>query len=346
MLSPAKVLGPHMAVTSVQAHAVPVEDEPILEARDISQIYPMPKHAAVVQALNHVNLKVYRGEVVGLVGESGCGKSTFARIISGVRSPSSGKVLFHGRSIASMAGKQKIEAKLKVQMVFQDPYASLNPRMSVADIITEAPRIHKLIDIDESAFLDQQLERTGLDPAFKIRYPHQFSGGQRQRIGIARALAVNPDVLVCDEPVSALDVSIQAQILNLFMDLREQLQLTYLFISHDLGVVRHIADRVVIMYLGRIVEEAPAKEIFSKPNHPYTQGLLAEMPRIVMQQRTFNPIKGEMPSPSNPPRGCHFHPRCPKAMPICREQAPILQEISTRHFSACHLNGIPTISAT
>src|SRR5690606_30740469 len=198
----------------------------------------------------------------------------------------------------------------QIQMVFQDPFASLNPRMNVGEIIAEAPRLFGLIKTDESAFISEQMERVGLDPAYRLRYPHQFSGGQRQRIGIARALAVNPSVLVCDEPVSALDVSIQAQILNLFMDLREQLGLTYLFISHDLSVVRHLADRVAIMYLGRIVEQAPAREIFERPNHPYTQALLAEMPRIVTRQRTFSPVEGELPSPSNPPKGCHFHPRC------------------------------------
>ena len=326
---------------------------PALEARAVSQIYAPPKRAfeAIakrlgarspprgIQALDHVDLRVGRGEVVGLVGESGCGKSTLARIVAGIRKPTSGEVLVDGKPLASLAGRDAVSAKLRTQMIFQDPYASLNPRMRVAEIIAEAPRLHGLIEGSESDFVDRALERTGLDPSFKHRFPHQFSGGQRQRIVIARALAVNPDVLVCDEPVSALDVSIQAQILNLFLDLREQLNLTYLFISHDLGVVHHVSDRVVIMYLGRVVEEAPTEEIFSRPNHPYTQALLAETPRIALEPREFTPIAGEMPSPSNPPPGCHFHPRCPYAMPVCRTHAPPLATVAPNHRSACHLNG-------
>jgi len=218
--------------------------------------------------------------------------------------------------------------------------------MRVAEIIAEAPRLHGLIRGSESDFVDRALERTGLDPSFKQRFPHQFSGGQRQRVVIARALAVNPGVLVCDEPVSALDVSIQAQVLNLFLDLREQLDLTYLFISHDLGVVQHVSDRVVIMYLGRIVEEAPTDEIFARPNHPYTRALLAETPRIALEPRDFNPISGEMPSPSNTPAGCHFHPRCPYAMPICLTAAPPLETIAPGHRSACHLNKVPSPETT
>src|SRR5262249_7135047 len=223
-----------------------------------------------------------------------------------------------------------------VQMVFQNPYASLNPRRSVSDIVSEAPRIHGLISGDRGTFVDQQLSRAGLDPALKRRYPHQFSGGQRQRIGIARALAVNPEFIVCDEAVAALDVSIQAQIINLFMDLRDTLNLTYLFISHDLGVVEHISDRVAIMYLGRIVEEAPTEEIFTRPNHPYTQALLAEAPRIETVRRSFTPMTGELPSPLAPPPGCHFHPRCPHAFARCRVEAPALKEIAPGRKSACH----------
>jgi peptide/nickel transport system ATP-binding protein len=211
--------------------------------------------------------------------------------------------------------------------------------MRVEDIVGEAPRHHGLIEGDFNEYLDEQLRRAGLDPAFKRRYPHQFSGGQRQRIGIARALAVRPEFLVCDEAVAALDVSIQAQILNLFMDLRRDLDLTYLFISHDLGVVEHLSDRVMIMYLGRIVETAPAEEVFGRPNHPYTQALLAEVPRIDGRKRRFTSVKGEIPSPLNPPSGCHFHPRCPHATPRCSAEAPVLREIAPGHSSACHLNG-------
>ena len=293
----------------------------------------------VVKAVDRVDLTIHRGEVVGLVGESGCGKSTLGRMVAGIMPPSDGTVLFEGRDIRTFDSEEARRAKLKVQMIFQDPYASLNPRLRVDEIVGEAPRVHKMIGAEGfDAYVDAQFRRAGLDPAYKRRYPHQFSGGQRQRIGIARALAVQPEFLVCDEAVAALDVSIQAQILNLFMDLREQLDLTYLFISHDLGVVEHLSDRVAIMYLGRIVEEAAAEEIFARPNHPYTQALLAEVPRIDTRKRQFTAIKGEIPSPINPPSGCHFHPRCPHAMPVCRERAPALETVASGHKSACHLN--------
>jgi peptide/nickel transport system ATP-binding protein len=292
-----------------------------------------------VRAVDTVDMSVYRGEVVGLVGESGCGKSTLGRMVAGIMPPTEGQMLFKGKDIASMPAEQVKDAKLKVQMIFQDPYASLNPRLRVDEIVGEAPRVHGMIpNNDFDAFLDAQLRRAGLDPAFKRRYPHQFSGGQRQRIGIARALAVQPEFLVCDEAVAALDVSIQAQILNLFMDLRRDLDLTYLFISHDLGVVEHLSDRVLIMYLGRIVEAARAEDVFSRPNHPYTQALLSEVPRIDSRKRQFTAIKGEIPSPMAPPPGCHFHPRCPHAMPRCAIEAPAFREIAPGHSSACHLN--------
>jgi peptide/nickel transport system ATP-binding protein len=225
-----------------------------------------------------------------------------------------------------------------VQMIFQDPYACLNPRLRVSEIVGEAPRVHKLIEGSYDAYLDAQLRRAGIDPAYKRRYPHQFSGGQRQRIGIARALAVQPEFLVCDEAVAALDVSIQAQILNLFMDLRRELNLTYLFISHDLGVVEHLSDRVAIMYLGRVVEQAGTEEVFARPNHPYTQALLAEVPRLDARARRFTAIKGEIPSPLSPPTGCHFHPRCPHAFARCSTEAPALRAVAPGHLSACHLN--------
>jgi peptide/nickel transport system ATP-binding protein len=293
----------------------------------------------IVHAVDNVDIAIRPGEVVGLVGESGCGKSTIGRMVAGILPPSDGRVLYRGNEIANLPPEQARQAKLKVQMIFQDPYASLNPRLRVAEIVGEAPRVHGLVDragFDD--YVDAQLRRAGLDPSFKRRYPHQFSGGQRQRIGIARALAVQPEFLVCDEAVAALDVSIQAQILNLFMDLRAELDLTYLFISHDLGVVEHLSDRVLIMYLGRIVEAAPTEQVFARPNHPYTQALLAEVPRIEARKRRFTAIKGELPSPMAPPTGCHFHPRCPHAMPRCAEQAPVLREIAPGHHSACHLN--------
>ncbi len=294
---------------------------------------------AVTQALDAVDLQVMPGEVVGLVGESGCGKSTLGRIVSGLLSPSSGQVTVNGVDRNQLSSAEQHAARRQVQMIFQNPYASLNPRLRVDQIVGEAALIHGM---SERAGLDDyvsaQLLRAGLDPALRDRYPHQFSGGQRQRIGIARALAVQPQMLVCDEAVAALDVSIQAQILNLFADLREQLGLTYLFISHDLGVVEHVSDRVVIMYLGRIVESASVEELFAHANHPYTQALLAEVPRMQTRNKAFAAIKGEIPSPLDPPSGCHFHPRCPHAMARCREQVPELKEVAPGHLSACHLN--------
>ena len=305
----------------------------------IAQRFGADVREEVVYAVDKVSLEIQDGEVVGLVGESGCGKSTLGRVVAGVHEPSDGKILFRGKEVDSLTGQDAQAAALKIQMIFQDPMSSLNPRMRVQDIIGEAPVVHGVVDSkDITDYVEEIMLRVGLDPSYARRYPHQFSGGQRQRIGIARALAVQPDFLVCDESVAALDVSIQAQVLNLFMRLREELNLTYLFISHDLGVVEHLSDRVVIMYLGRVVEIAPTSELFADPNHPYTQALLAEVPRLETRQRKFAPVKGEIPSPIDPPSGCHFHPRCPQASTRCREEIPILREIAHKRFSACHLN--------
>jgi peptide/nickel transport system ATP-binding protein len=298
---------------------------------------------AAVHAVDRVNLAVREGEVVGLVGESGCGKSTLGRMVSRVIAPSEGERFWRGRPYGELESKGQRAERLAVQMIFQDPYASLNPRMRILDIVGEAPVVHGLIRRRErEAYVGDLLERVGMDATLMRRFPHQFSGGQRSRIGIARALAVRPRFLVCDEAVAALDVSIQAQVLNLFIRLREELGLTYLFISHDLGVVRHVADRVVVMYLGRVVESGPAAELYAKPNHPYTVALVAEVPRIDARHRTYVPIRGEIPSPLAPPPGCHFHPRCPHSFERCRLEAPALREIAPGRTSACHLNDLPS----
>ncbi|HET7728599.1 MAG TPA: oligopeptide/dipeptide ABC transporter ATP-binding protein [Usitatibacter sp.] len=301
-----------------------------------------PVSDATVHALDHVDLAVAEREVVGLVGESGCGKSTLGRVVSRVIEPSEGERLWRGRPYAEYEGESSRAERLAVQMIFQDPYASLNPRMRVLDIVGEAPVVHGMVARSaREEYVAMALQRVGMEPALMRRFPHQFSGGQRSRIGIARALAVKPRFLVCDEAVAALDVSIQAQVLNLFIRLREELALTYLFISHDLGVIRHVSDRVVVMYLGRVVESAPTAELYSLPNHPYTQALVAEVPRVDSRRRAYVPIRGEIPSPLAPPAGCHFHPRCPHAFARCREEVPALREIAPAHLSACHLNELP-----
>jgi len=293
----------------------------------------------IVHAVDNVNLGIQRGEVVGLAGESGCGKSTLGRMVAGILPLSDGSIFYNGNDVSQLNAEQHKSYMLNIQMIFQDPFASLNPRKRIRDTIIEAPLVHGIVKRTEAdAFLDKVMLRCGLDPVYKRRYPHQFSGGQRQRIGIARALAVNPEFIVCDEAVAALDVSIQAQILNLFMKLRKELNLTYLFISHDLGVVEHISDRILIMYLGRVVESAGTEELFAAPNHPYTRALLSEVPRLESRGRDFVPIKGEIPSPLDPPPGCHFNPRCPHVMDRCREEVPLLKEVGPQRYSACHLN--------
>ena len=289
----------------------------------------------VVHAVDDVSFSVFKGEIVGVVGESGCGKSTLGRMIAGILPPTNGQVFFD----VTQAKNTDIPDALRTQMIFQDPFSSLNPRKRVIDIITEAPIHHKLIAPSEKrAFAIEMLQRVGLDPDTLERYPHQFSGGQRQRVGIARALAVSPEFLVCDESIAALDVSIQAQIINLFVDLKDSFDLTYLFISHYIGVIEHISDRVIVMYLGRIVETAPIETFVKQPNNPYTQALLAGVPRLEVGKRQYEPISGEIPSPLSPPTGCHFHPRCKFATPRCKTEKPALREIAPGHFSACHLN--------
>jgi peptide/nickel transport system ATP-binding protein len=297
---------------------------------------------ATVHALEDVNLAVREREVVGLVGESGCGKSTLGRIVSRILEPTEGERFWKGRPYREFESAAARPERLAVQMIFQDPYASLNPRMRIADIVGEAPVVHGLVERRErDDYVADILARVGMDASLMRRFPHQFSGGQRSRIGIARALAVKPRFLVCDEAVAALDVSIQAQVLNLFIRLREELALTYLFISHDLGVIRHVSDRVVVMYLGRVVESGPTAELYAHPNHPYTAALIAEVPRVDARHRRYVPIKGEIPSPLAPPPGCHFHPRCPSAFARCHGEAPALREIAPGRLSACHLNDLP-----
>lgn len=291
-----------------------------------------------VRAVDGVSFSVARGEVVGLVGESGCGKSTLGRMIAGMIPPSEGEIRYEGQALSDKRDAKARRQRLKLQMIFQDPMSSLNPRMKVEDIVGESAVYHGLIPgAHKREHVAALLEKVALDPTYASRYPHQFSGGQRQRICIARALAVQPDFLICDESVAALDVSIQAQIINLFHQLREELHLTYLFISHDLGVIQHLADRVMVMYLGRVVESAPTEALFEAPQHPYTQALLAQVPKLHAGRQQFQTIRGEIASALNPPSGCHFHTRCPMAGPRCQREAPTLVE-SGDHAVACHLH--------
>ena len=299
------------------------------------------RNPAPVRALHDVSLSVNEGEVVGLVGESGCGKSTLGRIAIGLHAPTLGERLMDGTplpALAALRGREDTQRQLSLQMVFQDPYASLNPRLRVRDIVGEAPVVHGLIARqDQGSYVADLLDRVGLRADMADRFAHQFSGGQRARIGIARALAVKPRFIVLDEAVAALDVSVQSQVLNLLLDLRERLGLAYLFISHNLAVVHHVADRVAVMYLGRIVETAPARQLFARPRHPYTRALLAEAPTLTVAKKRFAAIQGEIPSPLNPPSGCHFHPRCPMATARCRGEAPPLRDLGAGHHAACHL---------
>jgi oligopeptide transport system ATP-binding protein len=324
----------------------------LLEVKNLKVHFPV-RHGLFshvhesVKAVDGVSFQIAPGETLGLVGESGCGKSTLGRAIMRLVEPTAGEILLNGENLTHLNGEALRARRRKFQMIFQDPFGSLNPRMTVEDIVGEALDIHQLTDgkTARRKRIAELLKAVGLDAAYAQRYPHEFSGGQRQRIGIARALAVEPELIVCDEPVSALDVSVQAQIINLLRDLQQQRGMAYLFIAHDLAVVEHISRRVMVMYLGKIVEQAGAKDIIRTPQHPYTQALISAVPEIdpdTKRQRIILP--GDVPSPIHPPSGCPFHPRCPIAEARCKTEAPTLEENGQSHFTACHLAGTPIIA--
>lgn len=318
----------------------------LLELVDVKKHYPVREgllalKAGSVRSVDGVSLTIDKGETLGLVGESGCGKSTLARLILALEKPTSGEIFYQGKSLtAPMSAAEEKAVRRKMQMVFQDPYSSLNPRQRIGSIVRESLDIHGVGSREERKEKTRKLlSLVGLNSEQARRYPHEFSGGQRQRVAIARALALDPDMVVCDEPVSALDVSIQAQVLNLLKDLQDQFNLTYLFISHNLSVIGHVSDKVAVMYLGRIVELASSNEIFENPLHPYTKALLSALPVPDPEAEIMNiRLTGDMPSPMSPPSGCPFHPRCPEAIPSCSETIPTLKEITTGHFVSCLLH--------
>jgi oligopeptide transport system ATP-binding protein len=315
----------------------------LLRVENITKQFPIygglfSKQIAAVKAVQGVSFEIKKGETLGLVGESGCGKSTLGRSLIRLIEPSSGKIFFKNKDITHVDGTELRELRKKMQIIFQDPYASLNPRMTIGSILEEPLIIHHLFNspAERQARVNELINLVGLRPEHLSRYPHEFSGGQRQRVGIARALAVNPELIICDEPVSALDVSIQAQVINLLMELQQKLGLTYIFIAHDLKVVEHVSHRVAVMYLGQIVEMADADELYKNPMHPYTKALLSAIPVPDPKPRAERIIlTGDVPSPMNPPSGCHFHPRCPMADEKCSQQIPTLKNKSVSHFVSC-----------